>query len=147
MNCLTRMALIWQFVGVMGNGQILSGLRALVVDDDDASAKLVAVVLRGEGCEVEVARNAEDALATLTRFRPDFIVLDLVLPLMSGLSFASHLKADAATSAMAIFVLTVVNGLAAEQAALAAGCTAYFRKPIEPLSFPERIVAYLKGTP
>ena len=131
----------------MTDGKLLSGLSALVVDDDAASAKLVAVVLRGEDCEVGIARNAEEALATLATFRPDFIVLDLILPLMSGLLLAQRLKADPATRAIVIVALTVVNGPDAERAALAAGCNAYFRKPIEPLSFPERVLVCLKGTP
>jgi CheY-like chemotaxis protein len=131
----------------MADGKLLSGLSALVVDDDAASAKLAAVVLRGEGCEVGIARNAEEALATLATFRADFIVLDLILPLMSGLLLAQRLKADPATRGLVILALTVFNGPEAERAALAAGCSAYFRKPIEPLSFPQRVLSCLKGTP
>ena len=129
----------------MANAELLKGLRALVVDDDAASAKLVSVVLRGEGCEVEIAPNAEDALTTLVSFRPDFIVLDLILPLMSGLLLAQRLKADPATRKIVIIALTVVNGPEAERATRDAGCSAYFRKPLDPLSFPERVLECLDG--
>jgi CheY-like chemotaxis protein len=129
----------------MANGEMLKGLKALVVDDDASNAKLAAVVLLGEGCEVEVARTAEEALVTLQGFRPDFVVLDLILPLMSGLLLAQRLKVDPATRDIVLIALTVFNGPDAERAALDAGFSAYFRKPIDPLSFPARVLECLRS--
>jgi putative two-component system response regulator len=129
----------------MANGEILKGLTALVVDDDALNAKLAAVVLLGEGCKVEVARSAEEALVWLQTFRPDFIVLDLILPLMSGLLLAQRLKVNPVTSEIVLIALTVFNGPGAKRAALDAGFSAYFRKPIDPLSFPARVLECLRS--
>ena len=123
----------------------MKNLRGLVVDDDAASAKLVSVVLRGESCEVQIAQNAEEALARLVTFRPHFIVLDLILPMMSGLLLAHRLKANPATREIVLIALTVVNGPQAERATRDVGCSAHFLKPIDPLSFPKRVLECLKG--
>lgn len=125
----------------------LRGLRVLVVDDDPASAKLLAVVLGGEGCEVRTAASAEEASQALPEFGPAVIVVDLVLPLMGGLVFAEQVKADPKTAAIVIIAVSAFNGRPTEQAALAAGCAAYFRKPIDPLQFPARVCAALEGAP
>jgi CheY-like chemotaxis protein len=121
----------------------LRGVRVLVVDDDAASAKLLAVVLGAEGCEIRVAYSAEEALDILGGFRPRAIVLDLILPLMSGLLFAQRLKSDAAMRDLVIIAVSAVNGPGAERAALGAGCAAFIRKPINALTFAQLLLESL----
>jgi CheY-like chemotaxis protein len=123
----------------------LEDLPVLVVDDDPASAKLLYVVLSGAGCDVKVAHTAEDALMVLQEFRPRVIVVDLVLPLMSGILFAQQLKADPETRDIVLIAVTAMNGPESRRVAHQAGCIAYLRKPIDPLSFPNLLVEQLGG--
>jgi CheY-like chemotaxis protein len=135
--------------GINGNGvhQELKGVPVLIVEDDPASAKLMAIVVGGEGGEVRVARTAEEALVTLSSFRPLLIVLDLVLPVMSGLLLLQRLKADPELCNIVVIAVTALDGPEVERVAREAGCAAYVLKPIDPLSFPELLLAHLGEGP
>lgn len=121
----------------------LATVPVLVVDDDPASAKLLSVLLQGEGCEVRVAGSSEEALVVLGSFHPRIIALDLVLPLMSGLLLAQQLKADPATRDIVIVAVSAFNGPEAESIAVRAGCAAYIRKPIDPMRFTQLLASHL----
>ena len=123
----------------------LEKLRVLVVDDDPASAKLMSIILRAEGCEICCAGSAEEAQPLVGSFRPRLIMLDLVLPFMSGLSFAQQLKADPATRDIVIVAVSAYNGYGAERAATEVGCALFLRKPIDPVRFPQLLATYLGG--
>jgi CheY-like chemotaxis protein len=121
----------------------LAGLCVLVVEDDPASAKLVSIVLAGEGAEVHTASSAEDALEHIGRFAPRLIVLDLVLPFMSGLLLAQRLKASPATRDSVIIAVTSFNGPEIERLTRSAGCDAYVRKPIDVHSFARLVATHM----
>lgn len=121
------------------------GTYVLVIDDDPASNKLVSVLLRGEGYSTRCVASAEDALFVLDQAVPSLIVLDLVLPMMSGLMLAQQLRADARTAKVPILAVTAFNGAEAERVALEAGCSAYVRKPIDPLSFIDLVGFHFGG--
>jgi CheY-like chemotaxis protein len=125
------------------SGLALEGVPVLVVDDDPASAKLLAVVLRADGCQTQVAYSAEDALKTLATFRPRAIVMDVILPLMSGLLLTQLIKADPATRDIVVIAVSAFNGIQAERAARAAGCVAFLQKPINPLTFGRLVLEHL----
>jgi CheY-like chemotaxis protein len=125
----------------------LSGASALIVDDDAAGAKLLAVLLRSEGCQVEIVGSAEDALAALRTFEPRVIVIDLVLPLMSGLLLAQQIKANPALRDIVLIAVTSLNGTEGEAMALQAGCTAYLRKPIDALAFASTVLRLIEAAP
>jgi CheY-like chemotaxis protein len=118
----------------------------LVVDDQPQNLKLVRVILTGEGYDVRTAVDAEDALAVLESFRPRLILMDLQLPGMDGFELARRLKADPATSGIAIIALTAYAMNKAEDRAFAAGFDAYLSKPMD-LAVLRRVVArHLRGT-
>lgn len=114
----------------------LEGLPVLVVEDDPASAQYVSVLLTNAGCDVRVALTAEDALTVLERFSPGAVVLDLVLPRMSGLLLARHLKSEPSTRDVPIIAVSVMDAPDAKRLALDTGCSAFVHKPIDPMTFP-----------
>ena len=118
----------------------LENLRALVVEDDPASAKLLAVVLQLEGCEVRTAQSAELARVELHSFQPQVAIVDLVLPHKSGLAFISELSTNPLTRGVAVIAVSVLNGPALEAMALQAGSLAYLRKPIDPTVLVQTVV-------
>jgi CheY-like chemotaxis protein len=113
----------------------LAGLPVLVVDDDPSNAKVLTVVLNSEGCFARSAGSAEEALELLDSWSPRVVILDLVLPLMSGVLLAQRLKTDPRTRDMILIAVTAVSGDHVEQVARDAGCVEYLRKPIDVSSF------------
>jgi CheY-like chemotaxis protein len=71
-----------------------SGARVLVVDDDAEIADTMAEVLSFEGYSVAVARDGIDALTRIPQFDPDVILLDLMMPRMSGFEVLERLRED-----------------------------------------------------
>src|SRR5205807_9921384 len=71
----------------------VAGKRVLVVDDDPDIRELLFTALEDEGFEVVPAENGREALAVIKTFRPDVIVLDLMMPVMDGWQFANELRA------------------------------------------------------
>lgn len=123
----------------------LKDLRVLVVDDDPGCAKLASVLLRGDGCDVRTVHSAEEALVALESWKPRIMVLDLVLPLMSGLLLAQRLKVNPATRDIVIIAVSAFNGAEAERLAIEAGCSTYVRKPIDAMSFTQLLLTQLEG--
>jgi len=122
---------------------LLRDVVALVVDDDHDSASLLSMLLAAAGCDVRVAHTAEEALDVLGAFRPRLIILDLVLPRMSGLLLVRHVKASTLTREAVVIAVSAVSGADAERVALGSGCAAYVAKPIDPLTFTRTVARHL----
>jgi CheY-like chemotaxis protein len=122
----------------------LPGVPILIVEDEEASAKLIASTLQTEGYETRIAGSAEEAIALLDPFVPSAIVLDLVLPRLSGLMLAERLKEDPATRDIPIIATSQFSAQDAAHIARDAGCADYVSKPIDPDSFAQLLRGLLK---
>jgi CheY-like chemotaxis protein len=111
----------------------------LIVDDDPQSAKMLGVLLRIEGCDIRIARTAEEALEALHDFAAEVVLVELVLRGASGFTLVEQLRALPAGASLTILAVTSLNGDDARQRALAAGCDDYLRKPIDALTFMETL--------
>ena len=74
-------------------------VRILVVDDEPSLAELLASVLRYEGWDIRTAADGASAVRTAREFRPDAIVLDIMLPDFSGLEVLRRVRAECRTCA------------------------------------------------
>ena len=101
-------------------------MRVLVADDEDDIRALVALAVRKAGCEViaSVADGAA-ALASARADLPDLAVLDVSMPGATGLEVCAELRADPATAAIRILLLSAGASLEDVAAGLAAGADAY----------------------
>ncbi|MBU8897246.1 response regulator [Corallococcus sp. H22C18031201] len=82
----------------------------LVVEDDDDIRAAVAEILEGEGYDVAIAANGREALDELATMRaPGLILLDLMMPVMNGHEFLTHLRAQARFRDVPVLVLTAVS--------------------------------------
>jgi len=115
----------------------------LVVDDNPANADLVSFILAKQGYQVHVAADAAEALAMVTAFSPQLIMMDLQLPGMDGLTLTRQLKADATTRQIIVIALTAYAMKGDEQRAREAGCDGYISKPINTRTLPGIIGEYL----
>ncbi len=80
--------------------------KILVIDDDKSVTDLVQIILEAEGCTVLKAYNGKDGLVLAEKEKPDLIILDLVMPEMSGFNVAYQLKHNSATYTIPIMIMT-----------------------------------------
>ena len=111
---------------------------ALVIEDDDRMAELIAAQLRAEGFEVMRAATAEEGLARAAKRRPQLITLDIFLPAMDGWEFMRRLKADPKLADTPVVIITVSEDL---DRGLALGARRVLQKPF----VREELVAALAG--
>ncbi len=78
----------------------------LVIDDDRSVTDLVQIILEAEGCTVLKAHNGKDGLVMAEQHKPDLIILDLVMPEMSGFNVAYQLKHNSATYTIPVMIMT-----------------------------------------
>ncbi|MTD56002.1 response regulator transcription factor [Amycolatopsis pithecellobii] len=104
-----------------------SAVRVLVVDDEETLAELVAMALRMEGWEIRSAGNGTDAVRTARDFRPDIVVLDVMLPDLSGLEVLAKLRTEAPH--LPVLFLTARDAVEDRIAGLTAGGDDYVTKP------------------
>lgn len=108
-------------------------MRALVVDDDEASRYLLASLLGSAGHETEMAIDGVEALAKARTTRPDIIISDILMPRMDGYQLAREWKADAKLAPVPIIFCTAsYTEPADEQFALDLGVDGFLNKPIDP---------------
>jgi CheY-like chemotaxis protein len=121
----------------------MGGTVILVVDDNAMNLKLARVVLEAEGYDVQVARDAAEAQASLAGRVPRLILMDLQLPGMDGLELTRRIKADPATRAIPVVAMTAYAMKGDEEKARAAGCDGYLSKPIDTRTFPASVAGFL----
>ncbi|MFF8292766.1 response regulator transcription factor [Streptomyces sp. NPDC016309] len=116
-----------------------SAVRVLVVDDEDPLAELLSMALRYEGWEVRSAGDGAGALRSARDFRPDAVVLDVMLPDMDGLTVLGRLRREAPD--VPVLFLTARDAVEDRIAGLTAGGDDYVTKPFSL----EEVVARLRG--
>ena len=99
----------------------------------------MAALLSHEGALVQIAHTAEEALETLTTFAAQVLIVDPLLPKMSGLGLVEILKATPATNGIVAIAVGASTLLRSEQLALESGCAGYVSKPIDVQSFPAMV--------
>lgn len=115
--------------------------RVLVVDDDASLAEMVTIVLASEGLTTSVCRSGDRVMAEFAAFRPDVVLLDLMLPGLDGMSVCRQIRA---TSAVPIIMLTAKADTPDVVAGLEAGADDYLTKPFKNSELVARIRARLR---
>ncbi len=106
--------------------------RVLIADDDDDTREMYAWCLRAAGWLVAEAANGHDAFKIAAALRPDIIVMDLRMPVLSGLDAIGRLKADERTRDIPIVICTGLDGATLESHAHHAMCDGLVTKPCPP---------------
>lgn len=102
-------------------------IRVLVVDDEPTLSELVGLALRYEGWQVRTAADGTSAIAAAREFKPDLVVLDVMLPDVDGLEVLRRLRAD--IERMPVLFLTARDDVSDRIAGLTAGGDDYVTKP------------------
>lgn len=107
--------------------------RAVLVADDEADNRaIMTAVLAASGYRVLEARDGAEAVETALRERPDLILLDMAMPVMTGWEAARRLKSMEPTRAIPILAFTAFALAGDELKAREAGCEGYVSKPCVP---------------
>jgi two-component system, cell cycle response regulator DivK len=117
--------------------------KILVVEDNDTNLYLIRFILEKSGYDVITAGNGTKAVEMALNESPDLIIMDIQLPDISGLEATKRIRASEADGTLPIVALTSYAMIGDKEMALAAGCTGYIEKPIDPAPFVREIEKYL----
>ncbi|MBL9124180.1 MAG: response regulator [Planctomycetaceae bacterium] len=118
--------------------------RILIADDNPTNVELLEVYLSDVDCEIGVAVDGRDTLDKVTTFKPDLILLDVMMPKLSGFEVCKQLKGDPQTSQIMILMVTALNELGDIERAVNAGTDDFLSKPVNKLELVKRVENMLK---
>jgi CheY-like chemotaxis protein len=113
--------------------------RILIADDNQANAELLEAYLSDMDCDLAFAIDGQDTLDKVATFAPDLILLDVMMPKLSGFEVCHKLKANEATRKIMILMVTALNELGDIERAVAAGTNDFLSKPISKLELVKRV--------
>jgi len=118
--------------------------RVLIADDNPTNVELLEVYLSGVDCEIAIAVDGRDTLDKVQTFRPDLILLDIMMPKLSGFEVCEILKRDPATKDIMVLMVTALNESGDIERAVTAGCDDFLSKPVNKLELLKRVENMLK---
>ncbi|GMM92887.1 two-component system response regulator [Qipengyuania sp. MTN3-11] len=121
--------------------------QILIVDDDDIIAELASDILAGENHDCQWVVSGAEALALLLVRRPDVVLLDNDMPGMSGTQVLRQMRDSPRDCELPVIMLTSVNRIQDEEAALFNGAQDYLRKPFEPRTLVQKVAHILDTRP
>lgn len=120
--------------------------KILLADDEEDVRDIVRMFLEGEGYEVVTAYDGLEALSMVETENPDLILLDVMMPVMSGIEVARRLRGNHATSQIPVIMLSAAAQTESIKQCIAAGAKDYVVKPFQPTKLEEIIRRVLAGS-
>ena len=119
--------------------------KVLVVDDNVQNLELLVEYLKTiDGCETSTAVDGVAALEAIAEAKPDLILLDIMMPRMSGYEVCRRLKSDPETRDIPIIMVTALNELGDMERAVESGTDDFLSKPVNRLELVTRVKSLLK---
>jgi CheY-like chemotaxis protein len=118
--------------------------RILIADDNPPNVELLEAYLADMDCETCVAVDGQDTLHKVIEFQPDLILLDIMMPKLSGFEVCKTLKKNAATNHIMILMVTALGEPGDIERAVACGCDDFLSKPINKLELLKRVENLLR---
>ncbi|HXU11492.1 MAG TPA: hybrid sensor histidine kinase/response regulator [Candidatus Binatia bacterium] len=128
----------------MSDPQDAAGATVLVVDDDQRNVRLIESILKGSGYRVLKAYNGEEALQVVEAEHPDLLVLDVMMPRVSGFELCQQLKGRYETRLLPVIMVTALNALEDKVQALEYGADDFLTKPINKLELLAKVRSVLR---
>jgi two-component system, OmpR family, alkaline phosphatase synthesis response regulator PhoP len=122
----------------------MSTHRILIADDNSANRELLEAYLADIDCEIETAVDGQDTLDKVHAFKPDLVLLDVMMPKLSGFEVCRKVKDDPQTSGAMVLMVTALNELGDIERAVNAGTDDYLSKPINRVALLKRVSTMLK---
>ena len=118
--------------------------RILIADDNLPNSELLEAYLSDLDCEIAMAADGLETLNQVKAFQPDLILLDVMMPKLSGFEVCRKLKDDPATRRIMILMVTALNELGDIERAVQAGTDDFLSKPVNKLELVKRVENMLK---
>jgi CheY-like chemotaxis protein len=119
--------------------------RILIADDNLQNRELLEAYLADEGHEILMAADGKQTLDVVLEKQPDLVLLDIMMPKLSGYEVCEKLKSDARTKNIPVLMVTALRDMADIEKAVMAGADDFLSKPVHRLELNERdrLLAYL----
>jgi len=118
--------------------------RILIADDNEPNRELLEAYLSDEGHEILMAADGQQTVEVAIREKPDLILLDIMMPRMSGYEVCVKLKESADTRQIPILMVTALKDAADIERAVAAGADDFLSKPVHPMELKTRVRSLLR---
>jgi CheY-like chemotaxis protein len=118
--------------------------RILIADDNEPNVELLEAYLNGMDVETAIAVDGQDTLEKVAAFKPDLILLDIMMPKLSGFEVCKQVKSNAATKGIMILMVTALNELGDIERAVDAGTDDFLSKPVNKMELLIRVENMLK---
>jgi len=122
----------------------MASSRILIADDNQPNRELLEAYLSEVDCDVEHAADGHDTLARVASFKPDLILLDVMMPKLSGFEVCQKLKADSQTKRIMILMVTALNEAGDIERAVKAGTDDFLSKPVNKVELLKRVNTMLR---
>jgi len=113
--------------------------KVLIADDNLPNVELLEAYLAETDYEIAVASDGQETLDVVATFQPDLILLDIMMPKLSGFEVCKELKRDSTTKNIMILMVTALNEPGDIERAVAAGCDDFLSKPGNKLELIKRV--------
>lgn len=118
--------------------------RVLIADDVTANSELLEAYLSSIDCDTEIAVDGNEAMEKVASFKPDLILLDVMMPKLSGFEVCKKIKSDPATANTMVLMVTALNELGDIERAVEAGTNDFLSKPVNRVELIKRVENLLK---
>ena len=118
--------------------------RVLIADDNPANCELLEAYLVELDCDVEIAIDGQDTLDKVASFRPDVVLLDVMMPKLSGFEVCKQIKENPETSRIMILMVTALNELGDIERAVDSGTDDFLSKPVQKVELVKRVQNMLR---
>ena len=121
--------------------------RILIADDNEANRELLEAYLSDLDCVTETAEDGQQTVEKAASFEPDLILLDVMMPKLSGFEVCEKIKADPKLKRIMILMMTALNELGDIERAVDAGANDFLSKPVNRITLLKRVenMLLLKG--
>ena len=122
----------------------IRGCRVLVVDDNPQNTELVQAYLESLPIELATASDGVEAMAQAERFKPDLVLLDVMMPRMSGFEVCQKIKQSPELRDTVIIMVTALHEVGDFERAVECGCDDFLTKPVNKLELVTRVRSLLR---
>jgi two-component system cell cycle response regulator len=121
-----------------------TAISILLVDDNEQNLELMSAYIEELGCTVRMARDGVEALEAVESQKPDIILLDVMMPRMSGFQVCKKLKSEDGTKEIPIVMVTALSEVSDVEHAVDVGADDFLSKPVNRLELLTRVRSLLK---
>ena len=113
--------------------------RILIADDNQANVELLEAYLAEIDCEIAIAADGQETIEQVAAFQPDVLLLDVMMPKLSGFEVCRQLKEDPQTSQIMILMVTALNEFGDIERAVDVGTDDFLSKPVQKFELLKRV--------